>query len=223
MPKNHRSFSEVDSTVSKACRGVDLPPGLDEEIGRAAKAICRTTGDHLSAFADALEDYDKGASGAPNIDRAAQGLFQAMQKGQHLSALLAGPAAVDLLLADAVPNIRLEDMDQPLVLLGIMLQVSAFRDDRLDLLSDRTQSLNPLASCQTGQILVWPQSFPSGDLILKKSADDPELAAVQPGMEGIEIDDETWRRLTTLANRMLVEASDASRMAGAGAGLLDND
>jgi len=40
--------------------------------------------------------------------------------------------------------------------------------------------------------------------------------------EGIEVDDAIWARLKTLAHRILVESSEASR-GGAGAGDNDND
>ncbi|WP_235936982.1 hypothetical protein [Vreelandella azerica] len=40
--------------------------------------------------------------------------------------------------------------------------------------------------------------------------------------EGIDVDDAIWARLKSLAHRILVESSEASR-SGAGAGVNDND
>ena len=40
---------------------------------------------------------------------------------------------------------------------------------------------------------------------------------------GLEVEAELWRRLTRLADRRLVEASETSRLRGAGAGLVDRD
>ncbi len=41
--------------------------------------------------------------------------------------------------------------------------------------------------------------------------------------DGVEIDPTTWRRVTTYADRLLVEATETSRLTGAGASVIDED
>lgn len=62
---------------------------------------------------------------------------------------------------------------------------------------------------------------PLNDLLLQ-TKDSMTSWYDQSLAEGITVDEELWDRLTTLAARTLVEASDDSR-AGAGAGTSDND
>jgi len=42
-------------------------------------------------------------------------------------------------------------------------------------------------------------------------------------MNGIIVDDTCWSRVLAYAARCLVEATDASRLTGAGAGVVDSD
>lgn len=60
------------------------------------------------------------------------------------------------------------------------------------------------------------------DLLAHHSESDLMACREQALLEGIEVDDVIWSRLKTLAHRMLVASSDASR-SGAGAGVNDND
>ncbi|MFN2411282.1 MAG: DUF3726 domain-containing protein, partial [Halomonas sp.] len=60
------------------------------------------------------------------------------------------------------------------------------------------------------------------DLLARHSESDLMACRELSLQEGIEVDDAIWGRLKTLAYRMLVESSDASR-SGAGAGDNDND
>ena len=41
--------------------------------------------------------------------------------------------------------------------------------------------------------------------------------------DAVEIDEATWHRIRTYANRLLVVATESSRLTGAGAGVVDTD
>lgn len=58
--------------------------------------------------------------------------------------------------------------------------------------------------------------------LMRQTEEDLERQRDQALVEGLEVDDELWKTLKTLADRLLVEASEASR-SGAGAGKSDND
>lgn len=58
--------------------------------------------------------------------------------------------------------------------------------------------------------------------LMRQTEDDLERLRNQALIDGMEVDDELWRTLKSLADHLLVEATDASR-GGAGAGTNDND
>ena len=58
--------------------------------------------------------------------------------------------------------------------------------------------------------------------LMRQTEEDLERQRDQALVEGLEVDDELWHTLKTLANRLLVEATESSR-SGAGAGTSDND
>ena len=41
--------------------------------------------------------------------------------------------------------------------------------------------------------------------------------------DGVDIDEATWRRVAAYADRLLVVATETSRLTGAGAGVIDTD
>ena len=97
----HASLSEVEATVAKAVMGVGLPPGLGEDVGRAATLMLRSGLGALSDLVDALDAVDGGASVGFDADRVSAGMLVPANGARRLSALRAGPTACDLLLVAA--------------------------------------------------------------------------------------------------------------------------
>ena len=58
--------------------------------------------------------------------------------------------------------------------------------------------------------------------LMRQTEEDLEHQRDQALVEGLEVDDELWNTLKSLASRLLVEATESSR-SGAGAGTNDND
>ena len=58
--------------------------------------------------------------------------------------------------------------------------------------------------------------------LMRQTEEDLERQRDSALVEGLEVDDQLWNTLKSLADRLLVEASTASR-SGAGAGASDND
>ena len=56
---------------------------------------------------------------------------------------------------------------------------------------------------------------------------EPEVQTItidqQIQRNAVEIDESTWLRVTTYADRLLVDATETSQLTGAGAGLVDTD
>lgn len=76
-----------------------------------------------------------------------------------------------------------------------------------------------IAFCAVQNICV-DHNFEGADLVLQCS-DRP--APVTPKASAVTVSAQLWAHLSDLAARTYVPASDASRLAGAGAGLTDND
>ncbi|KPP99391.1 DUF3726 domain-containing protein [Marinobacter sp. HL-58] len=58
--------------------------------------------------------------------------------------------------------------------------------------------------------------------LMRQTEEDLELQRDRALVEGLEVDDQLWKTMKSLADRLLVEATEASR-GGAGAGTTDND
>lgn len=58
--------------------------------------------------------------------------------------------------------------------------------------------------------------------LMRQTEEDLEQQRDRALVEGLDVDDQLWKTLKSLADRLLVEASEASR-SGAGAGKSDND
>ena len=226
----HVSLSEVETTVCKAAWAVGLALGLGEEAGRTARRLVVCGLAPLAAYAEALARIDAGTSVGFDPDGAAAGRLTAQAAGKDLSALQAGPAVRDLLLADAGRSeaFVLQQLDLPLLVIGEVMSLSgttAFSGgqtvsgqcgrDRLTFIDGSLDRVRDLRSC---------------DLTLAPSTD---LEHLHPRADtvtedacsalGLEVADQVWRRLTRLADRRLVAASETSRLQGAGAGLVDRD
>ena len=67
----------------------------------------------------------------------------------------------------------------------------------------------------------------SGTITMHMVARQPRMPAIivdqRIQRDGVEIDEATWRRVTTYGDRLLVEATETSRLTGAGAGVIDTD
>jgi hypothetical protein len=63
----------------------------------------------------------------------------------------------------------------------------------------------------------------AAELRLYQSADRPRQWCSNAATAGVWVDDAAWARLSTYVARTYVPTSAASRLYGAGAGLLDND
>lgn len=233
----HVSLSEVQTTMVKAAVAVGLPLGLGEDAGRAARHMMACGVGSIAAFADALDAVGAGRSTGFDANRAIAGDFGPKPAGLRLSAIRAGPSACDLVAAAArtdigLSRIALTDVDVPIVVLFQALAASA------DMAHGPCVTWNAgdgvlEAVCWRGA-LVLIQGAPEdlratgpGDIAMHSVARQPRGSAitVDPRLrrDGVEIDAATWRRVATYADRLLVAATETSRLTGAGAGVVDTD
>ena len=235
----HVSLSEIEATVAKAAMGVGLPPGLGEDAGRAATLMLRSGLGTLSDLADALDAVDGGASVGFDADRVSAGRLVPMHGAKQLSALRAGPTACDLLLVAAGSaggggrgSVTLAAVDCPTVVLHEVIDVS--RNVDAALLVAWSSGGGPCIEilCRGG-VARLGSGAPAGvsgtgpaemSICVVEAVFDQDAGGCgDDDGDGAETEEAAWRRLSAYAERRLVEGSERSRLAGAGAGVVDSD
>lgn len=226
------SLSEVETTVRKASVGVGLALGLAEDAGRAAGWAALVGVGDPGLFAAALEALDTGRSVGADADRAATGTLAPVDGAGPLSALIAGPAACDALRSVA-GTVTLIAVDHPAVVLFEALEICDglagelrvdWRDPggaAIEVVRRGDGIIDGLAKRPTLAGL-GPADM---RLALTDGRAPPPAAAVRPDVlaEGVAVDDARWRCIAAFAARLLVEGTEASRLSGAGAGVVDVD
>jgi hypothetical protein len=228
------SLNEVESTVWKAARGAGLAWGLAEEAGQAARWMAAQRLDWAAPVVACLAAAE-AAQGRLAPPAAAEDRWQPPAGAAALSPLICGPLISDLAfqLAEAGASLRFGPMAHPILLLPFVARVAQDLDIALALSWAGTECL-----CRGGDVrctaLVDPElvrgvtvarlaphsgALDSGPL--HSGALGEPIAAIDSarGTIHVELLDrlEKWVRLT------YVSASAESRLAGAGAGLTDND
>ncbi|MEM7122456.1 MAG: DUF3726 domain-containing protein [Pseudomonadota bacterium] len=213
------SFNEIESMGKRAARGAGLSWGLAEEAGKAARWLTEHGEPGADLLAKRLGDIDRLAYAdlAP-VDQ--DGVWRA-PRGQ-LCPLIAGPMLSDQAAA---------------ITAGDELVLGAIADPVF---------LAPYAAAiakQTGKAIVlrWEGAVltvTADGLAFEGRRDQRDVAVaetvtcalaattpmVSPAcIQRQPVDAEAWRRLDAFAQRTFAPATEESRLAGAGAGLDDND
>lgn len=235
----HVSLSEIQTTVCKAAVAVGLPLGLGEDAGWAARRMMAIGVGSFAAFVDAIDTVDDGRSTGFDADRAIAGSFGPQPAGLLLSAIRAGPSVCDLVALATGTDIEfapltLTDVDIPSVILFEVLAATADRDRGLCVAWNAGGGSEIDAVCWRGTLVLIkgaPEDLHATDsaeitirLVMQEPLEQGFTVDQRIQREAVEIDDATWRRITTYADRLLVVASETSRLTGAGAGdVIDTD
>ena len=226
----HVSMSELEATLCKALQGLGFALGLGEEAGRALRHALARSWNPLPDYCAALDALNSGRSGGFALDDALSGRFRAADPEKALSALLAAPSACDC-LASGQAHVTLDRLDRPAVLLAQALVISLGRTEALRVSwSAAAGRESGSISCRGGDLWAAPEGLPSASAKITLSLGDaaalagpPWSRASQAERSGVELPAAGWQTLYGYYARTLVEASETSRLAGAGAGLTDND
>lgn len=228
----HVSLSELEATLAKAASGVGLPLGVGQDAGRAARWLAGNGHDPVPAVVDALDALDRGRSSGFDARKAIGGSFAPNPGSGGLSSLRAGPSACDLLLSAAQKTVTLEAVDAPGVILMLAGAASRGTAGALRLSWQAPEGAAFETVCQDGQFHTEQSeaevlSSPGPATMTLTLADRQPLngssAACDAQKEGARVDEAAWRHLAAFASRCLVEATEASRLTGAGAGVVDTD
>ncbi|MEM7222762.1 MAG: DUF3726 domain-containing protein [Pseudomonadota bacterium] len=211
------ALNEVEATSRKAARGAGFAWGLAEEIGKAVRVLAAhgLPGPELLLAHLRASDRQAYDDWAP---LAIEGTWQA--RGGLLCPLIAGITLCDhhqQLTQDK--GFSLGPTAFPLLVVPFVLRAAA---DRPLLLKWQGVEIH----CAAGRLAVAGKSddlrSPRAEGLTCTIGPGPQSGET-PSRHGREIDQEVWRALERFAHRTYVPASEASRLAGAGAGTSDND
>ncbi len=215
----HLSLSEIDSLCRKAARGAGYGWGMSEEAGRTARWLAAygfqgpealahwlrvrvgDTGQHVPALRDHLWHAQRGicplTAGTLVNDRESQ--------------LLGGS------------GFEFVQVHQPMLMLSMVARIVENRDSAIVFsMGDRD------ITC-TAQGIVCNDDFPweksRADVSCHLAVSETESMdeSIEPSAQSRSVSDKALETLLELAHKTYAPATEASRLAGAGAGTNDND
>lgn len=203
------SLNEIEVSCRKAAVGAGIPVGLGEDIGKAAAWLSARGFDGAGAAVNSIKAGMRLAAGEIGTDVVT---FNAAR------AAIDGPTAMDFLLAKVAPSVVLTDVDAPLLIIGLAGVAAAESDVCIDVEVD---GVHHVALVPDGLASVIGSEI-GGSLRLSLT-NRVAKAVDNPSTSGIEVSKDAWDLISELAQKTYVPETEASRLAGAGAGLTDND
>ena len=212
----HRSFSETKFLCYKACIGSGIDVGRAQDISAAATLI--------GAYENSFFAHFPALITAPeNHLRLAENTASKIAQFKNISSAQNGSFLADCLQSKLYTQIQISLLDNAMMLAGMCLHLAP--ELHLTLTIN-----NKLAARFSGNRLFADIACLMSDkaefVILEISdntiAELPELAELAPS-HALYIGGETWEEIEYLAARTYVAENEQSRIAGAGAGLTDND
>ena len=211
------SLNEIETMGKRAACGAGLSFGLAEEAGKATRWLTthHLPGAQILCEILRLNDgvcYDELAPVATNGEWRAP--------GGALCPLIAGPALSDRAADIAAGHgFALVKTTKPIMLLSYLAAAAESRDLSIEVSwPDARAVVSAKGMLLEGENLA---ASSAKSVHCRLSETQPEVFA-EPAREA-DVDAASWAYLTRLMYRRLAPNTEASRMAGAGAGLSDND
>lgn len=231
------SLNQIEQTARKAVRGGGLPWGLADDAGRAVRWLHVYRMNGVAALLGLLERHaghyysnDSDSNRSELAPIALSGVWQA--SGGVLDPLLVGASLSDCLDAPGDARIETSVIAFPLLVAGFICTLAEIENRTLSLTwaamqlrfqrgglwVEGTQSAMEI---EVSDFLHCHQYASTPTSTKQTSQDFPQRRT--PRIAEAEVESEIWVRLEEYASRTYIEATITSRMAGAGAGLHDND
>lgn len=213
------SLNEIEAMGKRAARGAGLPWGLAEEAGKAARWLTARGLPGPEQLAEILTRND-----GKNYDElapvSAEGIWQA--PSGRLCPLAAGAALCDRAAEIAAgQEIEFGPTAQPLLLAPYAAGAAKLAGAAVELSWAGTVLVfTPDGVSIEGERAAMTSR--SADSVRCRRAENAEVAS-PASATGRMVDAETWSRLNAFAQRTFAPATEASRLVGAGAGLVDSD
>ena len=204
---------EIETTTRKASIGAGLPHGLGEDIGSAVAWLAGRNYDGIGA---ALKSIRAGMSKV-KMSVADKGIMNF----PDVSIAVCGPSVIDLLTGEkSCTEAHLHKPDSVILLFGFAGVAASQRSYifHFDFSNGTKVRVSSNKVVENGEV---PSS--SCDVVVRCYEDKQGLSPTPMPLGGVEVNNETWSELVALAAKTYVPESNASRAAGAGAGLTDND
>jgi len=230
------SLGEIGFIGTRAAVGVGVPFGLGEDLAGSLIRLACAGFDPTAVCVAALDSLERGDStGALEVAAGEGFLDMRGTGGQAVSAIYAGPAVRDHLLAHpGIGRILAEAVDQPLLLAAALnpgdVEVTVSWDGarvafaggtwREIAARDETALLSPGPSRITVEAGSGTAERPSGPVWTDKEFQAAREHALN---RGVSVEVGAWERTFSYFERCLVPSNRQSRLSGAGAGLVDRD
>ncbi|MDA0702868.1 MAG: DUF3726 domain-containing protein [Proteobacteria bacterium] len=227
-------LNEIRFVFGRAGFGAGLPWGLAEDFAEACIRLTRAGIDPGPAAAAALVALDEGSCGR-GVDLEETSEAVTLRAEGVLSALHAGPAAGDWLACnrDGPKALRLAAVDCPLLILGSLAgpahppgrwaiswrALSGGAGDSAIIGAEGALHLGPEAAARLA-------AAGPANIDIAPADQEPETAVMAPPdvfESGVWIDAGSWTAIMAFFGCSLVPSTEADRLAGAGAGLVDTD
>ena len=201
------SFSELKDLVFNACMGSNLPAGICEDLSSGVTFLESRSLAGSKELLNSLKcerhlPISPQKNGLSLIFRNARAIFE-------------GLSAIDFLVSEVCDSVVLENVDSPLLLIGLASNYTgvsfSFFDNR-----------KIFASLQNDEIL-WNQEHYKYSNVVEIRLKQSSLENILRRCKRVLLDDTTFSDLSNLSSNMLVPESELSRERGAGAGNIDND
>ena len=211
------SLNEIEAMGKRAARGAGLTWGLAEEAGKAARwlSACDLPGAEILNEILTISDGKKYDELAPV---STEGIWQA--PFGPLSPLIAGPALSDRAANLAAGNeFELGKISKPLFLAPYISIAAKLTGAAIEL------------SWSGATVTVTPQGISlKGENVAASQVNNVRCRCIKTARQvspesllGRDVDSDAWDHLSLFMHRYLAPDTEESRIAGAGAGLNDND
>jgi hypothetical protein len=201
------SFSELKDLVFNASMGSNLPAGVCEDLSFGVTFL---ESHSLPGGKELLNSLK--CERHPPIPPQKNGTSLIFSNAR---AIFEGLSAIDLLVSELCDSVFLENIDSPLLLIGLAsnytgVSFSFFNNKKI------------YASLQNDEI-IWNQANYKYSNVVEIRLKQSSLENILNRCKRVSLDDTTFSELANLSSNMLVPESELSRERGAGAGNIDND
>ncbi|MFU1476288.1 DUF3726 domain-containing protein [Roseovarius sp. C7] len=211
------SLGEIEGLAKKATRGAGYSWGLAEDAGRATRWLCAMGLDGAAALAQVLSACDQAD---PPMIRPARLASPWAAPGGQLCPISAGATLCDLAEGLAAGEvITLQDVIEPLLLYPFVAAAAEMTGSGLRL-SYEGLSITRFEGCSYLSA-ADPRRAMASEVEVAR-AENARGLPVRRAWRG-HVDPRDAARLGSMAHRIYAPDTEASRLAGAGAGLTDND
>ncbi len=209
------SANEVYQTARKACLAAGYLQDRAEDIAIATSWLQCAGMRGCTVLDSVLADTQNNQDSQLGLHLEA-GVLQISQCRPAFE----GVASIDwLLAADSGAEIQIACLSHPVMFAGLLWQTGKVYQKQFRLVSEALDAPITLPNESVDSVATCQQIF--GNLIVRISDSMVVPSFVASGHSVVS--DAVWARLNALAMQTYVPETEASRLSGAGAGLVDND